>query len=393
MGNKRIASIDILRALTMLLMIWVNDFWSIIGVPKWLQHAEWGEDYLGFSDIIFPLFLFIVGLSIPLAIEQGRTKGLVSTSIAKQVIIRSASLLVIGFFMVNYETIHTESLLINKMGYFVIMTIAVVLIWMHWKRTPVPVKWHLPLQLLGVVLLVFLAVIYKGGDDGELWMTGQWWGILGLIGWAYLINALLFILFRGNFAAIIGLFLLFSTLSVLSHSNYLPALPEYLSFLNTIYSGTIPAIATAGMVALLLVRKLAKEHSQWIFPALIILGGLTISFGIGTRPIWGISKMSGTPSWLGICVGIAFILFAINYVIADVKKKTKWANLIGAAGTATLTCYILYPIINPLKDVIGIILPESFHQGFIGLLYSFIFAVITVLIVGWIEKKGFKLKL
>ena len=53
----RLASIDILRAITMVLMIWVNDFWTLTNVPKWLKHANSVEDYLGFSDIIFPLFL------------------------------------------------------------------------------------------------------------------------------------------------------------------------------------------------------------------------------------------------------------------------------------------------------------------------------------------------
>ena len=48
----------------MLLMIWVNDFWSLKDIPKWLQHANYGEDYLGFSDVIFPLFLFLVGLEL-----------------------------------------------------------------------------------------------------------------------------------------------------------------------------------------------------------------------------------------------------------------------------------------------------------------------------------------
>ena len=51
----RLASIDILRALTMVLMIWVNDFWTLSNVPKWLMHATANEDYLGFSDIIFPV--------------------------------------------------------------------------------------------------------------------------------------------------------------------------------------------------------------------------------------------------------------------------------------------------------------------------------------------------
>mgnify|MGYP001953038981 CR=1 FL=1 len=51
----RIASIDILRALTMLLMIWVNDFWTLKEVPKRLQHANATEDYLGFSDVILSI--------------------------------------------------------------------------------------------------------------------------------------------------------------------------------------------------------------------------------------------------------------------------------------------------------------------------------------------------
>lgn len=57
--SGRIASIDIFRGLTMFFMLWVNSFWSLSEVPHWLQHAARGEDMLGFSDVIFPAFLFI----------------------------------------------------------------------------------------------------------------------------------------------------------------------------------------------------------------------------------------------------------------------------------------------------------------------------------------------
>ena len=393
MLNIRIASIDILRALTMLFMIWVNDFWTLDNVPKWLQHAKATEDYLGFSDIIFPLFLFIVGLSIPLAIKQRITKGYSKISIAKHIIIRSCSLLIIGVFMVNYETAHHESLIIGKFWWCMLMAVSIVLIWMHWKQSPVGEKWHAPLQLVGFVLLIFLAIIYKGGSDGEIWMTTQWWGILGLIGWAYLINALAFIFFKGNFILMIFLFLVFCTLSILHHSVTLPLPPKGLSFLSTIYSGTIPAFTSAGIVTTLLYRKLFKEHSQWIFSALIILGVLTLSFGIVTRPLWGISKIQGTPSWLSVSLGISFMLFAILYVITDVKKKTNWAKFIAPAGTATLSCYMLPYIIYPLREITGIRFPELFNNGVLGLTGSFIFALLVVFLTGWFEKLGFKLKL
>ena len=68
--GRRNGAIDMLRGLTMFLMIFVNDFWTVGGVPHWLEHAATHEDAMGLSDIVFPLFLFVVGLSIPYAIEH-----------------------------------------------------------------------------------------------------------------------------------------------------------------------------------------------------------------------------------------------------------------------------------------------------------------------------------
>ena len=374
-------------------MIWVNDFGYLKDIPKWLKHAVGTEDYLGFSDIIFPSFLFIVGLSIPLAIEHRRRKKQSEFFIAKHTAIRSASLLIIGVFMVNYETIHRESLLINPLLYCIIMAIATGLIWMNWKRSPVPKQWHLPLQLLGVALFVFLAIIYKGGENGELWMTTQWWGILGLIGWAYLINVMLYMLFRGNLLFMVGVFLAFTTLASLKFSVGVPPLPDALFFLETIYGGTIPAFTTAGIIATLLIKKLSAQQQYTTPITLIAIGVLCLAFGLLTRPIWGISKIAATPSWLGVCTGISFITFAILHVVSDLKGKTQWANLISAAGTATLTCYMLPYIVDPLIQLIGIRLPEPLYIGIIGLMKSFIYALAIVLLTGLFEKRGFKLKL
>ncbi len=393
MKNIRIASIDIFRALTMLLMIWVNDFWTLIDAPKWLNHARASEDYLGFSDVIFPLFLFIVGLSIPFAIRQRRNAGDTTNTIAKHIIIRSASLLLIGVFMVNYETAHHDSLLVGKFWWCILMAFAVALIWMHWKRSPVPKKYHNILQIFGLLILVFIAVIYKGGENGDLWMTTQWWGILGLIGWAYLINALAYLFVKGNLYILIGVFLLFNMLSVLNELNILPSINNHLSYLSTIYTGTIPAFTSAGIVATLIFKKLSTNNIKWILPSLVTLGVACLAFGIITRPIWGISKIQGTPSWLSICTGIAFLSFAILYVIADINKQTKWAKIIAPAGTATLTCYMVPYFIYPLREITGLRFPEFINTGIVGLIGSLFFALLVVIFTGWLEKKGFKLKL
>ena len=144
----------------MLLMIWVNDFWTLTKVPKSLSHAEPYEDYLGFSDIIFPLFLFIVGLSIPFAIQNRISKNETVGYMAKHVVIRAVSLIIIGVFMVNYDT-HHESLGLGKWLWCLLMALGVLLVWMQWKKSPIPEKWHRYLQLIGIALLVFLAIVTK----------------------------------------------------------------------------------------------------------------------------------------------------------------------------------------------------------------------------------------
>ena len=67
--SQRNVGIDVLRALTMFVMIFVNDFWKIHGVPSFLDHSGPGEDFIGLADIVFPAFLFVVGMSIPFALK------------------------------------------------------------------------------------------------------------------------------------------------------------------------------------------------------------------------------------------------------------------------------------------------------------------------------------
>ncbi len=391
MKKARIASIDILRALTMVLMIWVNDFWTLTDVPKWLKHASAQEDYLGFSDVIFPLFLFIVGLSIPFAIKQRQNKGDATNAIVKHIIIRSISLLIIGVYMVNYESAH-QTLGLGKYWWCFTMALATVLVWMHWKRSPIPEKWHPYLQGLGILLFIFLAFMYKGGSDGTVGMKTYWWGILGLIGWAYLINALLFLLSKGNLYVMVSVFIGFNGLAVLNQLKILPDLNHNISFLSVIYGGTIPALTSAGILATLLYKKWSTNH-KWALLALTAAGITCLFYGLATRSIWGISKIQGTPSWVAICTGIGFIAFALLYVLADIKKQTHWAKIIAPAGTATLTCYMIPYFIYPLRQITGVRFPELLNTGLIGLIGSFIFAILVVIFTGWMEKRGYKLKL
>ncbi|MEW7278986.1 heparan-alpha-glucosaminide N-acetyltransferase domain-containing protein [Aquimarina sp. 2201CG1-2-11] len=389
----RVASIDILRAVTMVLMIWVNDFWTLTDVPKWLTHAAAHENYLGFSDIIFPLFLFIVGLSIPHAIGHRIAKKEPTSKIARHIIIRSFSLIIIGVFMVNYGTAHHQSIIIGKYFWGLLMAFAIALVWMNWKKTPLPKKWHPYFKIIGIGIFIFLAVIYKGGAEGTDWMKTQWWGILGLIGWAYFINALLYLYSRKNSITIGIIWIILIVLSVLYQTNLIVFKSEIITSFSVLYTGTIPAFTTAGILASLLHIKLSKTKLPWFYAPLIVLGIINIAFGMITRSFWGISKIQETPSWLAICTGIGFLLFSMLHFIADVKKQVKWAAIIAPAGTATLTCYMIPYFLYPIWVLTGIKLPDALNASIIGLLISFGFALLVVVFTGWLEKKGYTLKL
>ncbi|WP_431121003.1 heparan-alpha-glucosaminide N-acetyltransferase domain-containing protein [Flagellimonas flava] len=389
----RLASIDILRAVTMVLMIWVNDFWTLSNVPKWLMHATGNEDYLGFSDVIFPLFLFIVGLSIPFAIRNRMDRGNSKSSIAVHILIRWFSLLLIGFYLMNYEVAFDEGILIGKDFWTILMTLAIVLVWVDWEKTSTPKKYHPHFRAVGAALLIFLAIIYKGGAAGEDWMQVHWWGILGLIGWAYLSNSLIFLYSKGNLIVILLLWILFNTLCILFQQGIVEGPDGFLRYFSVLYQGTIPAFTAAGVLTTLLFQKYSAARLNSAYLVLAFLGIVNIAIGLITRPLWGISKIQGTPSWLAICTGIGVLAFILFHYLADVKKKTKWATFISPAGTATLTCYMIPYMVYPIRSLLGFRLPDIFNNGYVGLLVSFVFALLVVAFTGWMERRGYKLKL
>ena len=66
-----------------------------------MKHFPPEGDGMTFVDLVFPAFLFIVGMSIPFAINKRRQKGDTTVELWKHIFIRTAGLLTLGIFMVN----------------------------------------------------------------------------------------------------------------------------------------------------------------------------------------------------------------------------------------------------------------------------------------------------
>src|ERR1043166_9049473 len=103
--TSRITSVDALRGFVMFMMIFVNDL-SGVGklVPDWMVHfsdRHRGGSGMTFVDLVFPAFLFIVWMSIPLALGGQTAKSRPVWKTLAHIITRITSLLFIGILMVH----------------------------------------------------------------------------------------------------------------------------------------------------------------------------------------------------------------------------------------------------------------------------------------------------
>jgi len=384
--QNRIYSIDVFRAITMLLMIFVNDLWSLTGVPLWLEHARADQDFLGFSDIVFPCFLFIVGMSIPYAMRNRIAKGENNFQILRHIVLRSFALLVMGFFTVNIGDLNVEVSGLSREWFQIIMVAGFFLIWNVYPKSE-DWKKHLfnGLQLAGVLLLILLVYLFKGGKDGSEPMTPQWWGILGLIGWTYLISAPIFLFARKSPVLLLLFWLLFTLLNIAEHAHWLHTpIPG---------GGAFQGFAFAGIAASLLTDRAGTPEKRRKLPLLYIgVGILLLLIGIALRNFFIISKIQATPTWVFLCNAIAFGFFAVIYFVVDLKGKVNWFNLIKPAGTSTLTCYLI-PYVYYSLAIYAFTLPLFLKTGVVGLLKSFVYALIVIGITALLGKLKIKLKI
>jgi len=106
--RNRLVSLDVFRGLTIAGMVLVNNpgTWSHIYWP--LEHAEWN----GWTptDLIFPFFLFIVGVAIPLAFGKRIERGDARRSLFIKVVYRSAIIFLLGEFLAGFPYFHLSTM-------------------------------------------------------------------------------------------------------------------------------------------------------------------------------------------------------------------------------------------------------------------------------------------
>lgn len=390
-ASQRVESIDILRALTMVLMIFVNDFWSLKDIPGWLGHVERGVDGIGLSDVVFPAFLFIVGLSLPYAVQNRREKGDSDWELVKHVLSRTIALLVMGVFLVNGESMNGDATGFSRWIWNPLSCLCFILIWNAYSKN-ISNNLVIVLKGMGIITLIVIAYLYRGGQEGTSRFEPHWWGILGLIGWAYFVSALITVFSRNNFYVLLAGWIFFCLLSMVSKAGYVPG---FLSFIpDAILGGTLAGLTMGGVVASFIFRYYVGKRDNRKLTMIFLVSSIVLTgLSVITRPYWGLAKLGATPAWLFLCSAFTLLAFVIIYWIADVWKKSSWFALIKPAGTDTLLCYLVPTFMYMTFRLIGLKLPDVLVTGSVGLLKSLCFALFCVLVTRGLNKMGVRLKI
>ncbi len=375
----------------MVLMIFVNDLWSLTNIPVWLLHTTADQDGMGLSDVIFPAFLFIVGMSIPFAIGNRRARGESKAQTFRHILVRSAALLIMGLFLVNGEKLNAVETGMSRLLYNVITCTAFVLIWNAYDRgANRVVVWIV--RSVGILALVTLAIVLRVGREADTFSV-FWWGILGLIGWCYLVGGVAYTICGGRIPHLLVIWVALLLLSML-------AMEDVISFgalsvvTEPIGNGSLPFLTLSGVVTSVVFLEVKERWSTRTM--LIFFSSMAVLLfvaGVIANRFWIVAKLGATPPWVLMCSAITLMAFVVVYWIADLRNKRHWFNLIRPAGTNTLLTYLIPHYAYALVAFAGISWPAFMLTGLVGLAKSFAFALICVLAAGWLEQRKVKLKL
>jgi heparan-alpha-glucosaminide N-acetyltransferase len=390
---NRILSIDIMRGLTLVLMLFVNDL-NMDVAPAWLGHRAAEFDGMGLADWVFPGFLFIVGMAIPFAFSKRFSSGQSVREISRHILTRSLSLIAIGVLMLNSSRVNPELTGLSINLWAILMYIGVFLFWNDYPNKENNFFTVTGLKFTGLAILVFLILKFKSGhyeNSGSL-ITG-WWGILGLIGWGYLVSAFTYVLCRDSILKTSLFTLFFLIMNMLSDWKLLGFLNPVKTVFGIIIDGNVPFIVLSGLIGGLIIKKFPVKEFKKTIPIFIVLGIFYIISGFILRNWFIISKIRATPSWGMICNGISFLVFILLYWIIDVRNKIRWASFLQPAGENSLTTYLAPDILYFLIWSSGFpfLIYKQSHEPIIVVAGSIIWALLMVGLTALLVR--FKIKL
>jgi hypothetical protein len=284
----------------------------------------------------------------------------------------------------------------------VLMVTGFFLVWNTYPKTDKPIRYlYTGLQIVGVLLLCYLAYIFRDGEGRYL--RGSW-GILGSIGWAYMFCAFVYLFVRNNVPKIF-FFWLILLLFAMARSSPPQLIPKEANILNDLMGiariGSTTVLTMGGVLFSLLIAKYAHLEARKKVIYLVSLVAVVLIAAIISHQFWIVSKLRATPPWILYSSAITIATYGLLHWAVS-KGKAKWFNIIKAGGTATLSCYVMPYFLQSffyrfnygiLPEPLNELLPVWMKTDICGLIKCAIWALLCVLITALLEKYKVKLKI
>lgn len=299
-SGERLISLDVFRGVTIAGMVLVNNpgTWGSIYWP--LQHAQWH----GWTptDLVFPFFLFIVGVAIPLAFGRRIESGGSKRDLYLKVVRRTLIIFALGLFLAGFPYFQLSTIRIP--GVLQRIAVCYLVVSIIFLKTKVRTQIVVTLALLVIYWLLTTRLHAPGFLPGDLSKEGSLASfvdrtVLGPHIWK-----------QGKVYDPEGLL------------------------------STIPAIATT-LLGVLTGQWLRTGKSQYEkVTALFVAGAVCTVVGWCWHPFFPINKSLWTSSYVFFTGGLALEFLALSYFVVDIKQYQRWSKPFVVFGVNAIALFV-----------------------------------------------------
>lgn len=316
--ERRLLSLDALRGFDMffimggsalfvaLATLFPNSFFQTIAGQ--MEHVEWNG--LTHHDTIFPLFLFIAGISFPFSLEKQRGQGKTDADVYRKIVRRGLTLVLLGFIyngLLDFDFAHQRyASVLGRIG----------LAWMF-----------------AALLFVRTRAVTR------VWITAGiligYWLLLAFVPAPDAVSAGVFTM-EGSLVGYVDRMLLPGRLHLTVHD------PEGIL-------STVPAIATA------LLGMFTGEFIKWRregltdkkkVAALVVAGAALLIIGLSWSLFFPVNKNLWTSSFVCVVGAYSVWMFALFFYLIDVLGFRRWTFFFAVIGMNSITVYLAQKFVD-----------------------------------------------
>lgn len=326
---KRLLSLDVFRGITIVAMLLVNNPGTARFGYRALQHAEWNGCQP--PDLIFPFFLFIVGVSIIYSLAQQESRGVPRSAIIIKIARRSATIFGIG-------------MLLNALPYF------------DWDVTRIPGVLQ---RIAFCYFIASLLVVYSGvrgqAFTAVLLLVGYWM----LIAWVPVPGSA-----AGDLQPDTNLVAYIDRALMGGHLWHHHWDPEGLL-------SSVPAVSTT-LIGVLTGHWLRSQvNGNQRLTGLLLGGAGGIGLGVVMNIWFPINKNLWTSSYVVFTGGAALISLGLCYWLVDLKGYRRWTTPFVVFGTNAISAYALSTLMTKALALWTVTRPDGMQV----MLKTYIFEV------------------